>query len=100
MAWYNLMAERGVIEVSMTPAGIADARAAFEAADVEDAFWLAHHAEFLEKYPDQFVAVSDGDVVAMSPDLVELVSLLERRGLGVKDVWVEFMDADPRPLIL
>jgi len=82
------------------PSEIERARAAFEAAKVEDTFWHAHHTELLEKYPDQFVAVFDGEVVATSPDLLELDELLEGKGLNSTRLWIKFMDADQDRVII
>lgn len=36
---------------------------AFEAFERRQAFWWAHYPEFSEKYPEQYVAVRDGEVV-------------------------------------
>jgi hypothetical protein len=66
----------------------------------EQAFWTAHYDEFLSKYPDRFVAVLDGEVVATSAHLQELELLLRERGLKPTDVWTEYFDADPLPWIL
>ncbi len=71
------------------------ATAAWRRADDERAFWQAHHQEFLERYPDQFVAVKDQAVVAIGADLDELLSGLERQGLESGDVWVQFFNAHP-----
>jgi hypothetical protein len=86
--------------MSLTPAEIERMDAALRAKEGEDAFWQARHTEFLEKYPDQFVAVSDGEVVATSPDLLELEMLLKSKGLDTKDVWIEFIDANPDRMII
>ena len=77
-----------------------DARRALIEAEAQQAFWQAHSGELLQKYPDQFVAVKDGAVVATSPDLLKLVEILETKELDVRDVWIRFMTADPRRLIL
>lgn len=69
--------------------------AAWHRADEERAFWRARQQEFLGRYPDQFVAVRDGDVVAVGADLSELLSGLEHQGLEPGDVWVRFFNAHP-----
>ena len=43
-------------------------------------FWEAHYAEYLQRYPEQFVAVKDGEVIATHTDLYELVRVLESKG--------------------
>jgi hypothetical protein len=75
-------------------------RALFKRAEEEQAFWTAHYDEFLSKYPNQFVAVLDGEVVATSAHLQELELLLRERGLKPTDVWTEYFDPDPLPWIL
>ena len=57
-------------------------------AEREDAFWEAHYKEFLEQYPDQFVAVRDDRVVAVAYDLRDLLSSLRRQGLEPTDTWI------------
>ena len=69
---------------------------AWEAAEVEEAFWREHYGQFLEQYPDQFVAVHDGDIVATSPDLQQLLRSLDERRLEPRQVWVRFVTADVR----
>ena len=71
-------------------------REAFRRGDEERAFWAAHMDEFRAKYPDQLVAVKDGDVVAASKTLPELVKELEARGLRPTDVRVKFITVTPR----
>lgn len=91
---------QGVIEMSFTPAEIEEINASFKAAEVERAFWHAHHDEFLKTYPDQFVAVLDGEVIATSPDLLKLDRLLKRKGVKMGSVWLKFMETNPRRYIL
>lgn len=73
---------------------------AFERGEAEREFWREHWDDFVQKYPDQFVAVSNGEVIASSPDLMDLLAILERNGLGAKDVWTQFIRADWRSLVL
>jgi hypothetical protein len=74
------------------------AQAAWEAAEAERRFWETHYAEYLERYPEQFVAVKDGAVVAASPDFMKLLQLLEQRGLTPTEVWVRLFSTDPHRL--
>jgi hypothetical protein len=76
------------------------AAAAWNRAEEEDAFWQAHEAEYQKRYPDQYVAVLDGEVVAHSSNLDELVAELANRGLTPGDVWGHFFSAHPKTLIL
>ena len=65
------------------------------------AFWAEHHDEFLRLYPDQWVAVRDGVVVATDRELDSLFYRLCDMGLSVRDdVEIEFITANHVPLIL
>lgn len=68
----------------------------------EAAFWREHYDGLLAQYPDQFVAVAKADhhVVATSPNLLYLLGVIEGKSLSVRDVWVQFMAATPRHLML
>lgn len=65
-----------------------------ERMDRIEAFWEAHQAEFLEQYPDQFVAADTetGEVVDTDPDLFALDRRLTEMGITWDDrVAVKFM---------
>ena len=65
-----------------------------ERLDRIEAFWKEHKAEFLEQYPDQFVAADTetGEVVDTDPDLFALQRRLTEMGFPRDDrVAVEFM---------
>lgn len=47
--------------------------------------------KLLEKYPDQFVAVTENDVVAVAKTMKKLLSELKKKGLESRDVSIEFM---------
>jgi hypothetical protein len=88
-------------DVVSTP-GEESIRVAFAEAEKEAAFWREHYDPYLAQYPDQFVAIAKADhhVVATSPDLLHLVGVIEGKNLSVRDVWVQFMAATPRHLML
>lgn len=74
---------------------------AIEQADEQHAFWQEHYREYAERYPDQFVAVDRaGQVLASSPDLIELEAQLTAVGRRPTDVWLEFVTLNPRRWIL
>jgi hypothetical protein len=58
-------------------------------ADREDVFWQTHYDEFLAKYPDQFVAVRDGRVVATAYDLRDVLASLRAQGLEPTETWIQ-----------
>ena len=74
-------------------------RAAWQAADAEEAFWRQHYGSYLEQHPDQFVAVHEGKVVATDSDLGQLLRILEAKRLDPRRVWVRFVTADPGRLM-
>jgi len=49
--------------------------------------------ELLEKYPDQFVAVTENDVVAVARTMKKLLSELKKMGLETNHVSIEFITA-------
>ncbi len=81
-------------------AELESAEAAWQKAEAEQAFWRAHRQELLEKYPDQFVVVLDGEVITAGKDLQEVLDELERRGIQPTDVWSKFIASDPKRLML
>jgi hypothetical protein len=74
---------------------LAGLHAAWEASDAEDAFWQEHYSEYLRKYPEKFVAVDSGTVVATNSDLQQLWRTLGERAQDSRRVWVRFITADP-----
>jgi len=79
------------------------ARKSWSVAAAEDAFWREYERIYLEKFPDQFVAVSKEDgrfIVAADPDLLHLVELVRGHGLDMQHVWVRFMAVTPIRLAL
>jgi uncharacterized protein YifE (UPF0438 family) len=84
-----------VRDMPSTPS-LDSAHEAWGAAEKEDAFWRKHHAQLLEQYPEQFVAVESGTVVATDSDLQQLLRILEKKQLDRQQVWVRFMTADAR----
>ena len=84
--------------IANTP-GLEEAREALEAAEREQAFWRDHYGELLQQYPDQFVAVRDGVVVATNPDLQRLLERLAHQKMEPTAVWVRFLATDPRRLM-
>jgi len=68
-------------------------------ADAKQAFFVEHQDEFLKKYFKEFVAVRDRKVIAHSPDLSEVARAVERQGLDIRDIWLDYI-ADPDELWL
>ncbi len=75
-------------------------RERFYERDRELQCWADHQAEFVKLYPDQFVAVRDGSVVAVADDIVELRQKLAEKSLGFDDVVSSYIETDFSRLIL
>lgn len=75
-----------------------EAQLLWDAAAAEQAYWTTRYDELLRVYPEQFVAVVDGRVVATSGDLQELLAVLARNQIEPTQVWVRFITADPHRL--
>ena len=76
------------------------ARAGWREADNQVEFWKAHRDEYLKEYPDQFVAVVGGEIVATSHDLQDMIVQLKQRGLNPRDVWLQFFDTNAAAMVL
>jgi hypothetical protein len=76
------------------------ARKALEAGEVEQAFWDKHWDDFLERYPEQFVAVKDGQVLAASEDLQEVLQVVQAAGVEPAEIWIQFLTKSPGFLLL
>ena len=75
-------------------------REAFSRGDEGDAYWVAHYAELLKQYPEQYVAVHDGQVIVANSDPLELHRVIKAMGLEPRQVWVKLITAHPRYLML
>lgn len=60
-------------------------------ADRERAFWNEHYQDFVQKYPDQFVAVHDGQVIAVSDDLEPFIRAIKDKGYAPGKVWSKYI---------
>ncbi len=62
-------------------------------------FWSRYYA-LLEQYPDQWIAWGENGFIATADSQLELIAKLEHKGLTPNDVVLEFLDTDPKVLIL
>lgn len=76
--------------MSIEPPSLEELTAKLNEAEREYRFWQEHYQEFLRRYPDQFVAVHDGQVVAVSDDLSDLTASLANLDLRPTDVWSHY----------
>jgi hypothetical protein len=75
-------------------------RAALREGAAQQEYWDQHQPELQRHYPDQFVAVLGGEVVATGKNLPELIAALEHADLDARRTWLRFVEATPRTLIL
>jgi hypothetical protein len=66
-----------------------------KAAEVEQEFWREHWEEMLARYPEQFVAVFGGNVIAHGSDLQDLCQRIAEAGLDPPSVWAKHITAKP-----
>ena len=57
-------------------------------------------AYLVEKYPDKWIAMGKGGVVATAATRGEVLEAIDRMGIVRSDTVVEFIDTDPPVLIL
>jgi hypothetical protein len=77
----------------------ADLAAGFAHLDQERQFWHGHRAEYLSRFPDEWIAVkADGSVLAHSSDLFEFAGLITR--CDRRAIYQTFLEKTPVRYIL
>jgi hypothetical protein len=71
-----------------------------EEIDADFAYFASHHDELARSYPDVFVAIMDGAVVAHGDRVEAVLAKLEARGLDPRSPVIAFVEATPRHLVL
>jgi hypothetical protein len=89
-----------VTRIALSQAEQDEIRDAFRGHRVREEFWATRYEDYKVRYPDQFVAVKDGEVVAASKDLRDLVHLLDAKGIEPTQAWLEFIRTKPPNFIL
>lgn len=69
-------------------------------AERASAFFQKNYDSLRRQYPDQHIALREGEVVAVGSDSWELVDTIEAAGFGLSDVWTFFVPAEPMRLLL
>jgi len=60
----------------------------------------AQYEKLLERFPNRWVALYDGEVVAEAGNLPDTIHALKARGFPPRDCLVEFLSARPMTVIL
>ena len=63
-------------------------------------YYEAHHKELLARYPEQWVAISNQQVVGVAPDYEQLLDELQAKGFSVGHVLMEHLTRHDELLIL
>ncbi len=79
---------------------VAEVVEALRDADEDEAFWTSQFERLVRQFPDQFVAVRDGEVVAAASRLEDLLSALSARGLDPQQARIRFIPSDPSRYLL
>ena len=58
------------------------------------------YASLLERYPDKWVALGDGDVLAVGDSMDEALNAMEKLGIDRSAAVVRYIDTDPPILLL
>ncbi len=66
--------------------------------DVE--YYQAHQEQLLERYPEQWVAIFNEQVVGADPDVDRLLATLDEHGIPKEKALVEYVTAKDEILIL
>ena len=64
------------------------------------AFFNERYNEWLELYPDQWVAVSVDELVAVGPDIEEVVKTIRSRGYKRRELKFEYLSSKPGFMVL
>ena len=74
--------------------------AQFRQVEIDDRFIAAHFDEWLERYPDMYVAVYKEELVAVAPNSTELVKKIEAKGIRPGVARWRFLPSEPFNLML
>ena len=57
-------------------------------------------SELVLKHPDQWVAIGKDGIVAAADTMGDLFKMLDEKGIRREDVFHDYMDTNPRTLLL
>ena len=60
----------------------------------------SQRSELLLKHPDQWVAIGKDGIVAAADTMRDLFNMLDEKGIRREDVFHDYMDTNPRTLLL
>ncbi|HLF08666.1 MAG TPA: DUF5678 domain-containing protein [Dehalococcoidia bacterium] len=72
-----------------------------ESAKLSDVEYIAdHHNALLKKHPEQWIAIRDGEVVAVGQDFLELKAGAAARGIAITSTVTVFLTREKQNLVL
>jgi len=86
--------------MAVPPLDWATLDAARKRAEDARAFWDAHRAELTQQYPNEFVAMRNGEIVDHDRDLMALALRLEQAGIQSYERSIERMVTEPEIYLL
>ena len=84
----------------LVAAGTEPQRGVLDQFTADALFVDSHRQDLLRRYPDQWIAVHQGEVVATAGEIEDLLGQVERAGLPAGHVYREFQSSDDELLIL
>ncbi len=63
-------------------------------------FYNAHYNDLLAAYPDEWVAIHEGEVRAHSTDIHELLAQIDALGVPRGSTLFERLESNPLPMVL
>lgn len=64
------------------------------------AYWRAHRDELFATYPEEYVAVYAGELIAHATDLLVLLDLVRGLGIDPRDTWTRWISDGRRRLLV
>ena len=89
--------ERTALREAGTPKEIRDRILAYTVAVTR---LSSRQQELVMQYPKQWVAVKDDDVVCSGHTLSELATDCAKKGVGLRDVAIRYLDTEKRVMVL
>ena len=63
-------------------------------------FYNAHYQELLQRYPDEWIAIYDGEVRGQATDLQQLLAQIDALGIARSATLFEILETNPLPRML
>jgi hypothetical protein len=88
------------MEKAMQTLPLEQIEAAWRDGEAERRYWDAHQSELLQRFPDEYVAIVNGEIVIHAPSLTVLSARVRDVGYTMERAWVRFMASTNTLVIL